>query len=76
MSEKISVIQKPMPMTITIPGEKVREFAHALETAKLILESEWEREVELNPDPKKQPKGLKSALDTLIEIREAIVQSR
>jgi hypothetical protein len=43
MSEKISVIQKPMPMTITIPGEKVREFAHALETAKLTLENEWER---------------------------------
>jgi hypothetical protein len=43
-----------------------------MEMAKILLESEWEREVELNPDPKKQPKGLKSALDTLIEIREAI----
>jgi hypothetical protein len=67
-------------MTITIPGEKVREFAHAMEMAKILLENEWGRELEnewgrevdLNPDPKKQPKGIKTALDTIIEIREAI----
>jgi len=75
MSEKIEVVRKPMPATITIPGEKVNGFAVMLELARSHFFKEWGKEM-LEPDPAKRATGIKAALDTVDEVLSALAHSR
>lgn len=76
MSEKIEVVRKPMPATITIPGEKVSRFATMLEMAQAYFAREWKKNCETQSDPAKRATGIGTALETANEVLEALAHSR
>ena len=75
MSEKIEVVRKLMPATITIPGEKVGRFATMLELARGYFSEYWKNNCEEQSDPAKRAIGIKTALDTVNEVLEALAHS-
>jgi hypothetical protein len=72
---KIEATKKPEPITLMIPGDKVRGFINMLDLARITFNREWEEDCKGQSDPAKRAVGIKHALDTVIEVLEAVTHA-